>query len=154
ACSDPGIAYDFNQDSLLANVFGLLTGLGVEGNPPHYDGTGHCNRMGLTDLGKTLISELMNHHMIIDIDHMSMRTINDTLALTSVKKYPVIAGHAGFLGVGASPDKQNEGTKTDAELAYIRSIGGLVAAGLNAGAKGDSRQDKSNKVANDCSSST
>jgi microsomal dipeptidase-like Zn-dependent dipeptidase len=154
ACSDPGITYDFNQDSLEPNVYGLLTGLGVEGTPPHYDGTGHCNRMGLTDLGKTLISELMNHHMIIDIDHMSMRTINDSLALTGAKRYPVIAGHAGFLGVAASPVKQNEGTKTDAELAYIKLTGGLVAAGLNAGAKGDSRQDKSNKVANNCSNST
>jgi microsomal dipeptidase-like Zn-dependent dipeptidase len=154
ACSDPGIAYDFNKSSVEANVFGVLNGLGFVGNPPHYDGTGHCNRMGLTDLGKILISEMMSHHMIIDIDHMSMRTINDTFALTSPKKYPVIAGHTGFLGVANSPIKQNEAMKTDAELAYIKSTGGLVAAGLNAGAKEDSRQDQSNKVANDCSNST
>jgi len=167
ACSHPGIKLNFNvgRDTVISNMLLFLTGPGLQGDPPIYPypddaSAGHCNEMGLTDLGKFLITDMMSHHMIIDIDHMSMQARDATLNLTGAadpRGYPVIAGHTGFLGIAASNDKKNEAAKTDDELAYMARSGGLAAAGLNAGLSTDVSQAHPSwrqPVNNDCSSST
>lgn len=136
----PNIQLNFNENENspeIANAVAFFQGLGVQGNKT-YPGTGHCNANGLTDpLGKHLISGLMARHMIIDIDHMSLNSVNDTFTLTwQARKdspYPVIAGHTGFLGVANSPQARHENAKSDNELLYIQTSGGLAAAGLNTG---------------------
>ena len=135
----PNIQLNFNENENspeVANALAFFQGLGVQGNKT-YPGVGHCNYNGLTDLGKYLISGLMSRHMIIDIDHMSLNSVNDTLSLTWQPRkdfpYPVIAGHTGFLGVANSPQAKHENAKSDNELLYIQTSGGLVAAGLNTG---------------------
>jgi len=155
ACSDPHISFNFNDDT-TGNALAILTGLGNQGNPPTYDAV-DCNNTGLTTLGRNLIWQMMGLHMIIDIDHMSMRSISDTFAWTGVQGYPVIAGHTGFLGVANSSDKQNEAWKTDSQLFYIKRFGGLAAAGLNVGTTQDVKQfswPHGSQIANDCSNST
>jgi hypothetical protein len=134
------------------------------------NGTGHCNANGLTGLGKFLISQMMARHLIIDIDHMSLNSVNDTFNLTWNQRkpaapYPVIAGHTGFLGA-AGPCQQagalgcqnrHENAKTDNELLYIEMSGGLAAAGLAAGqAAGvaDYRTSWGAHIPNNCSSSS
>lgn len=161
-----GIRFDFNNDiSKLIDKATLATDLGIPAPLPTYDDAADCNEMGLTDLGTFLIQDLMAHHMIIDVDHMSLRSRDSTYALTGrscyplyrqavspASCYPLIAGHTGFLGAARSIGAANENAKTDDDLAYIRNSGGLVAAGLNVGA--DSNVVNSNHVPNDCNNSS
>jgi microsomal dipeptidase-like Zn-dependent dipeptidase len=124
----------------------------------------NCNARGLTPLGIHLIGAMMDRGMIIDIDHMSWNSINQTLTQTHSKRYPVIAGHTGILGVslgntlGAVPDsKRNEGQKTDAELAAIREDSGLVSIIVHQGNTdeiGAYRTSWGRSVPNDCGESS
>ena len=88
-----------------------------------------CNKFGLTDLGKALIQELVRKKMIIDIDHMSRKSIHDTLDITARAHYPVIAGHTSFLEV-LPADRRSEYSKTHDQLQRIAGDDGVVAAGL------------------------
>lgn len=170
--SNAGIKFDFNQELATeaeSNLFGLFTGLGIQGNPPHYPYLlsqggpgGHCNQMGLTDLGKFLIKDMMSRHMIIDIDHMSINSENDTFRITTSAwpLYPVIAGHTGFLGAADTGDDtaHNERSKTDNQLQYIKDSGGLASAGIGVGTAADYSGPSLSKKwfvpKNDCPSST
>ena len=87
--------------------------------------TGRRNVQGLTDLGKTLIRELVNCGMIIDIDHMSAYARADTLAICEQLDCPVVSGHTGFVGLSLG-DKRHEGQLTDPEIERIRNLGGMV----------------------------
>ena len=57
--------------------------------------TTSCNQFGLLPLGKVLIEGMMDRGMIIDVDHMSNKAINDTLVMakTRAKPYPLVASH-------------------------------------------------------------
>lgn len=84
SCSAAGIEFDVNRDrrSALVNVFSLTHHLGYLGSPPRYDvPAGHCNRQGLTPMGRFLIGELFAQHFIVDVDHMSMKAADETLAI-------------------------------------------------------------------------
>ena len=64
---------------------------------PDYGSVGAtCNPIGLTTLGGVLMDALMDHGMIIDVDHMSIKSLNETLALASARDYPVVASHVQF----------------------------------------------------------
>lgn len=58
------------RDSIFGAVLALAGGSGAA---PVYPAGPHCNVMGLTDLGKTMISEMAERGMIFDPDHMSAR---------------------------------------------------------------------------------
>jgi microsomal dipeptidase-like Zn-dependent dipeptidase len=87
--------------------------------------TGRRNVQGLTDLGKTLIRELINRGMVIDIDHMSAYARADTLDICEQLDCPVVSGHTGFVGLSLG-DKRHEGQLTDLEIERIRNLGGMV----------------------------
>lgn len=57
---------------------------------------GHAHARGLTRVGEILIEELMKLGMIIDVDHMSEKGVNRTLAIAEKHKYPVVASHTAF----------------------------------------------------------
>jgi microsomal dipeptidase-like Zn-dependent dipeptidase len=93
-----------------------------------------CNRAGLTPLGQTLINELMDRRMIIDVDHLSRNSLRDTLALTQPRAYPLVAGHVQAFELHTQhfggTHGRHERMRTPAQLAAIRQSGGLVAAML------------------------
>src|SRR5262249_22725701 len=60
---------------------------------------GRKNVRGLTDLGKTLIEEMMNHGMIVDVDHMSLRSRADALDIAERRGCPVVSSHVGFIEI-------------------------------------------------------
>ncbi len=90
-----------------------------------YD-NGRCNATGLTDLGKFFIRELARRGMIIDVDHMSELSFNDTMDILEPMRYPVVSGHTGFTAISLG-DKNSEGNKTPRDLERIRKVGGMVA---------------------------
>lgn len=92
---------------------------------PNFEGEGHCNTKGLTTTGEFLLGEMMKKHMIIDIDHMSHRTIDRVLELAETERYPVTSGHAGVLEVSGGSHKRHEAQQTGVHMARIAALGGM-----------------------------
>jgi hypothetical protein len=46
-----------------------------------YPQTATCNQQGLSNLGEYLVQDLAHYHMIIDIDHMSLKSVKRTFQL-------------------------------------------------------------------------
>lgn len=88
--------------------------------------TGRRNVRGLTNLGKTLIREMMARGMTFDVDHMSARSKADTLAICEAQDYPVLSGHTGFVEI-CRGGKRHEGQLLPEEVERIRKLGGMVA---------------------------
>jgi microsomal dipeptidase-like Zn-dependent dipeptidase len=131
--------------------------------PPHpIRGVGYCNRLGLTPAGKALINEMMDRHMIIDIDHMSYQAANDVMDLVEQRgNYPVVSGHAGMIETSIGPGKRHEAQKTAEQLRRIAALAGM---GSTFAAEGATARRKhgvvegivayGTKVPNDCSNSS
>ena len=87
-----------------------------------------CNVKGLTAAGVLLINKLMEKGMIIDIDHMSARSIDQTIGIALAHgKYPLVAGHALFGELYSKSHKRHERMRTAAQLEALRQLGGLVS---------------------------
>ena len=52
---------------------GILATTGTSGAAPIYPQGPHCNQLGLSDLGRTMITEMVRRGMIFDPDHMSAK---------------------------------------------------------------------------------
>jgi microsomal dipeptidase-like Zn-dependent dipeptidase len=123
--------------------------------PPVPIAGGCVNAKGLSEIGREeLLPAMMKLGMVIDVDHMSAKSISQTLDLVEHYKYPVVAGHCGFrelaLGRGesAAPHRfVNEYCRSASEIERISRLGGVVGVGLN---QGDVRTCASASVANDC----
>jgi microsomal dipeptidase-like Zn-dependent dipeptidase len=65
---------------------------------------GHVNSNGLTPLGEAAIDEMMKLGMMIDIDHMSERSMTRTIELAERRSggYPLNMGHNGIRGPGGN----------------------------------------------------
>jgi len=113
-----------------------------------------CNAQGLSDLGKYFVQDLARYHMIIDIDHMSRNSLEDTFKIAQQFSYPVIAGHNGFM-VLHKGSKRTEAARTTGQAMTIRSLGGLVAIGLgDVGTVADVARSSYSRLADDCSNSS
>jgi microsomal dipeptidase-like Zn-dependent dipeptidase len=90
--------------------------------------------------GKRLIQALMNKGILIDIDHMSIKSLNETIALTKTSPgsddapYPLIASHVQFFDLHQKEFIGNAGRhermRTKAQLEAIKGGGGMIAAML------------------------
>jgi len=83
------------QDAIFGAIFALF-GDGVNLPAlPLYPPPAHCNKRGLTDLGKHLIRSLAQRHMIFDPDHMSVKARQASMDLIEEIDYPgVISSHS------------------------------------------------------------
>jgi len=62
---------------------------------PLYPSPPHCNVHGLTDLGEYMVRGMMKRHMIVEVDHMSVKAADATLDLLEEARYPgVISSHS------------------------------------------------------------
>jgi hypothetical protein len=120
------------MQALFAKIAQILPGHimpDVRANYPEYPdpgaGKGHRNAKGLTPLGNYAISYMMSKGMLIDIDHMSEKAANTTIAIGTLFKYPLNSGHNGFRGMGAI----NENSRTDSQVVKIIREGGMVGLG-------------------------
>ncbi|MGH9458320.1 MAG: hypothetical protein ACRD2J_11860 [Thermoanaerobaculia bacterium] len=126
-CTEPGYDFALQPDPLgikLATAF-----FGTNSTPPVLPAGPHCNDRGLTPLGETLITELMNRKMMIDVDHLSLKSLNRTLEMAEARNYPLVVGHIGFREM-AAPGGRTEGQKTPEQLARLRDLGSLIGPGL------------------------
>ena len=89
-----------------------------------------CNNKGLTAAGEDLVNHMMDKKIMIDIDHLSERSLDRVLEVTSDSLYPVVGSHSGFLDT-AKGSQRGENKKKRKHLRAIYSNGGLVAPILN-----------------------
>ncbi|MBV9710421.1 MAG: membrane dipeptidase, partial [Ktedonobacteraceae bacterium] len=112
-------------------------------NPPDAEyakySKGHVNAAGLSDLGKFFIQTMMSLGMIVEVDHMSQKSVEETLTLAEQNDYPVVAGHTMFRELNWKWESETqcihkcagEQSKSAEQVERIRSLGGMVAPIVN-----------------------
>lgn len=139
--------YGYWIDNAIQSIM-LLLGFGVGETPPipaYVNGNlaptyASCNEYGLRPTGQALLQVLMNKGMLIDIDHMSARSLDQALLITAGgpsgqgPAYPVVASHVQAFDLHQREFVDNKGRhermRTRAQLEAIRDAGGMVAAML------------------------
>jgi hypothetical protein len=130
---ETGIEYNTAQ----AQTIQLLKFLGIDlpyapvippDLPPDAIGKGHANGQGLTKLGEWLIEKLIDKGFVIEVDHMSDKTINRTLEIIWEHKYPgVIATHGGITDL-EPPDAKTHEQLDIPRMIKVIQLGGLFSA--------------------------
>lgn len=100
-------------------------------------------RLGDGGKGPDLLNALMNRGMLIDIDHMSNKSLEETFVIARQRwaEYPLLASHVQFFdrhqqdfqddpSVTGGNAGRHERMRTAAQLQAIRAGGGMVAAML------------------------
>ncbi len=146
-CGDDLGDYGFWIDNFIQSIM-LILGFGVGETPaiPVYTNGNlepayaSCNQYGLRPMGTQLIQALMNKGILIDVDHMSNYSLDQTIAVTSGgpdgngAAYPLMASHVQAFDLHQKEFDGNKGRhermRTKAHLDAIRSSGGMVAAML------------------------
>lgn len=154
-CGDGQGDYGFWIDNAIQSLM-LILGFGVAETPPippYVNGNlspayATCNSRGLRPAGpdalrpggQRLLTALMRKGMLIDVDHMSTHSLDETLALAQTapgspgEPYPVVASHVQFYDLHQKEFRDNKGRhermRTRAQLEAIRRGGGLIAAML------------------------
>jgi microsomal dipeptidase-like Zn-dependent dipeptidase len=136
-CSAPneGITHRFKVEGFdFALAAAKATKLSVDifrnpPTPPSCGTRGHKNSRDLQDLGHAAIEEMMRLGMLIDIDHMSHNTVEETLAKAEKIPggYPLVSGHNNFRSIDGS-----ENNRTDQQLVRIGKLGGMFGLGSDA----------------------
>lgn len=91
------------------------------------DAQGHANVEGLTETGKWMIHQMINRHMIIELDHMSDKSLNDTLDIVWEEKYPgIICSHTRILDMFNPEDEAWEQLDIP-RMIKIYQLGGIIS---------------------------
>ncbi|WNG20211.1 membrane dipeptidase [Cystobacter fuscus] len=117
------------------------------------DAAGNCrNTKGLTDEGKALVQAMMAKGMLVDMAHLSEKSVQDTFALAQANTYyPLYISHGHFREV-MNPDLADDEKTTPATVVrYLRQTGGMF--GLRT-AHDETRTYTKSGVANDCHGSS
>jgi microsomal dipeptidase-like Zn-dependent dipeptidase len=110
------------------------------------------NVKGLTTDGRALVQEMMARRMLIDIAHMSERSIQDTFSLAQANTYyPLYISHGHFREVMNPELAATEKTTPAWVVKYLRQTGGMF--GLRT-AHDETRTYTRTPVANSCHGST
>jgi microsomal dipeptidase-like Zn-dependent dipeptidase len=146
-CGDFRGDYGFWLDNVMAAIMELF-GFGIATAPPipiypsgHFQPYASCNALGLLQpRGPDLLQLLMDKGMLIDVDHMSAYSVEDTIAITALgpdgdgPAYPLLASHVQVFDLHQKEFAGNKGRhermRTRAQLDAIRNSGGMVAAML------------------------
>jgi hypothetical protein len=91
---DGGTPDEFTGRDALAGAIFALTG--TSGAVPVYPEGPHCNQIGLTDLGRTMINAMVDKGMLFDPDHMSARAQTQALDLLEERGYSGIISSHGW----------------------------------------------------------
>jgi microsomal dipeptidase-like Zn-dependent dipeptidase len=88
-----------------------------------------CNDRGLTAaLGPFLLNKLMDKGMLIDVDHMSAKSLDETFVLARAHgNYPLMVGHGLFNEPYAVGKNRHERMRTKEQLETLKQLGSLVS---------------------------
>lgn len=158
-CTDERVDFEFSNGS--ATLITAKLAAGIWYRPRYTRGPngkqGHCNVRGLSRDGEELVGDLMRRGMLIDLEHMSERSMERTLELAQANCadlergrtcYPLLSSHGwprdlkrrlrdgeevGFVRPGEVIESTTELQKSSAALAAIRDLGGVVGIITNQG---------------------
>lgn len=89
------------------------------------------NPVGLKSAGRSLVEEMMRLNMLIDIDHLSRRAVDDVYQIAVAHDYyPLLAGHTRveeLLAPGQTTDQTMELVADANIFGYIADTGGMIA---------------------------
>ncbi|MGH3760499.1 hypothetical protein [Actinophytocola sp.] len=147
------------ESDLLAGPLKELLPDGV--TLPVYPSAPHCNVHGLTDLGRYAMEGMMARGMMIDIDHMGVKSMTAAMDLLAAKRYPgVVSSHgwldpnfyARILELGGVAGPYGESTTQFVDLwRQLRSVPGYpdaAAAGFDTGGFGHQPAPRADAAAN------
>lgn len=123
-CSEEGIDFVFETNDWASSFVNTISGGDIL-KPFDNFPFAVCNAIGLKEAGKNFIRELMDQHLIIDIDHMSHLAIDSVLQIAATKNYPIVSGHAGFLETSIGQSKRHEAQQKGDHLQSIAKLGGM-----------------------------
>lgn len=116
------------------------------------------NRMGLTDQGIRLVRAMIDRNMLIDVAHLSERSVYDVYQLVANRHayYPLYDSHTRFESILTEWDlnTQKEFLTTDEQIKYLRRTGGMVGLRTGQNAILTVAGPDSLGVANDCDGSS
>jgi hypothetical protein len=79
------------RDGIFAGILNVVGGAGVV---PLYPPAPHCNELGLSDLGRYVLDQMMARGMVFDPDHMSARARHEALDHLAARSYDgIISSH-------------------------------------------------------------
>jgi hypothetical protein len=82
-----------DRDGLVGAILALT---GPSGAVPAYPQGPHCNLLGLSDMGETMIREMVERKMLFDPDHMSARARTEALDILTDLDYSGIVSSHGW----------------------------------------------------------
>jgi microsomal dipeptidase-like Zn-dependent dipeptidase len=137
--ADPSIQFDMGKlpDPALKDVLINVTS-DLIWNIYAVMPTGHINKLGLTSLGEYALNEMMKLGIIIDLDHMGIRSMNRSLELAEGFNggYPVNLGHNNLRNNTPS-DPGSERNMDAATALRIGKLGGMIGVGAVNAVTGD-----------------
>ena len=103
--------------------------------------SGHVNTRGLSDAGQAFLRAMMARGMLIDVEHMSNRSLHETLGIAEKFAYPLFSTHTAIrslaVGHGNREPYQmgaaHEAMRSDEDLLRIRDLGGVLGIGGHLG---------------------
>ena len=129
------IGFTFNQGETfwgqVVDVPNILESVSLGFDPQNYPApppAPHRNSRGLQHQGQVALDELMRLGALIDVDHMSEKTVLDTLQYTQAANYPLFAGHNGIRSPGG-----NERAHLIQVAEQILNRGGMFGVGIKDG---------------------
>jgi microsomal dipeptidase-like Zn-dependent dipeptidase len=126
------IFHDLIADLLMDDLIDLFSEEGISVPEINWwDIDYHCNTKGLTAKGEVLINAMMDQKMIIDVDHMSLLTLDKVLQIALARNYPVISSHTFLFDRPLTEwgiyNMRSEAHLTKEQIEIIRDLGGIVA---------------------------
>lgn len=128
---------------------------GIQGFVKDEDGK---NVMGLTEQGESLLDAMIDRHMLIDVAHLSERSVEDVYRLVADRYdyYPLYDSHTRFqsLLTGWDLETQREFLTTDEQIDFIKATGGMVGLRTGQNAILSAAEPEDGGVINDCDGSS
>lgn len=111
----------------------------------------HQPKQGLTKLGEAVIRAMYRHKVLIDVSHMTERSIGETFALVEKldaesgadeHDYPLIATHVGMRSAGPGEQEYNLSADTARRIQKRGGLIGLILAQHQLGETGSEAQSR------------
>jgi microsomal dipeptidase-like Zn-dependent dipeptidase len=146
-------AAQFIENCRIDYDCGVTTNSFTLGFDVYKDAAGNCrNTKGLTADGKALVQAMMAKGMLVDMAHLSEKSIQDAYAVAQANSYyPLYISHGHFREVMNPKLAENEKTTPAWVVRYLRQTGGMF--GLRT-AHDETRAYTKSGVANNCHGSS